>query len=88
MVMQTPQDLFFYDLCAMYDAEQKLVQALPVLARECQIPQVSEAFLEHQQETIQHVRNLEQCFQLLGRQPLTLENHAVAGLKQDHDAFI
>lgn len=86
--IQSPQDLFLYDLCAIYDAEQKLTQVLPTLAQEAQHPQVREAFTQHLQETQQHVRNLEQCFQILGRQPMGLENHAVAGLKQDHDAFL
>ena len=85
--IESPQDLFNYNLCAMYDVEQKLVQVLPVLAKEAQNPQVREAFMQHEQETRQHVRNLEQCFQILGRKPMALENHAVAGLKQDHDAF-
>jgi ferritin-like metal-binding protein YciE len=86
--IQQPQELFLYNLCVMYDAEQRLTQVLPVLAQECQNQQVKEAFLLHEQETRQHVRNLEQCFQILGRQPSALENHAVVGLKQDHDAFL
>jgi ferritin-like metal-binding protein YciE len=86
--IQQPQELFLYNLCAMYDAEQKLTQVLPVLAQESQNQQVKEAFLQHEQETRQHVRNLEQCFQILGRQPSALENHTVVGLKQDHDAFL
>jgi ferritin-like metal-binding protein YciE len=88
MNVQTPQDLFFYDLCAMYNVEQKLVQMLPELAKESQERQVSQAFLEHQKETEHHVQNLEQCFQILGRSPVDLENHTITGLKEDHDAFI
>jgi ferritin-like metal-binding protein YciE len=72
----------------MYDAEQKLAQILPTLAQESQEQQVKDAFLQHQQETLQHVRNLEQCFQILGRPPIPVENHGVIGLKQDHDAFL
>ena len=56
--IQNTQDLFLYSLCGMYDAERKLVQVLPTLAQEVQDPQVREAFLQHQQETQQHVRNL------------------------------
>ncbi len=88
MAIQNAQDLFFYDLCAMYDIEQKLTQVLPILAQESQQPQVKAAFNDHLQETQQHVRNLEQCFHILGRQPQPLEDHAVSGLKQDHDAFV
>jgi len=88
MTIQSAQDLFFYDLCGMYDAELKLAQVLPTLAQESQDAQTRDAFLEHQQETVHHAQNLEQCFQILGRSPVKLENHAVAGLKEDHDTFV
>jgi|GEM_PF-1107477 len=88
MAIQSPQDFFFYDLCAMYDVEQKLVQMLPQLAQECQNDQAREAFMLHEQETRQHVRNLEQCFQILGSQPRTVENYTVDGLRRNHDAFL
>jgi ferritin-like metal-binding protein YciE len=88
LAIQSPRDLFYYDLCAMYDAEQKLVQVLPQLAQECLDNQARDAFTQHEQETRQHVRNLEQCFQILGSQPMTLENHTISGLKQDHDTFV
>jgi ferritin-like metal-binding protein YciE len=88
MAIQQPQDLFLLQLAEMYDIEQKLVQVLPELAQETQDPQVRQAFLDHEQETRQHVLNIQQCFQILGRQPTTIENHAVKGLKQDHDTFV
>jgi ferritin-like metal-binding protein YciE len=88
MAIQSPRDLFFYDLCAMYDVERKLVEVLPQLAQECNDAQARDAFMQHEQETRQQVRNLEQCFQILGAQPRALENHTVAGLKRDHDAFL
>lgn len=88
MAIQSPQDFFFYDLCAMYDVEQKLAQMLPQLAQECQNAQASEAFMLHEQETRQHVRNLEQCFQILSSEPRTVENYIIDGLKRNHDAFL
>jgi ferritin-like metal-binding protein YciE len=86
--IQSPQDLFLYNLCAMYDVEEKLTLVLPALAQEVHHPEVRTAFLRHLQETQQHMRNLEQCFQILGHQPMALKNHAVAGLKKDHDDFL
>jgi ferritin-like metal-binding protein YciE len=88
MAIQNPRDLFLYDLRAMYDLEQKMVQVLPVLAQECMDNAAREAFVTHEAETRQHVLNLEQCFQALGSQPATLENNAAAGLKTDHDNFL
>ena len=88
MAIQNPRDLFLYDLRAMYDLEQKMAQMLPVLAQECMDNAAREAFVTHEAETRQHILNLEQCFQMLGSQPATLENNAAAGLKKDHDAFL
>ena len=88
MAIQNPRDLFLYDLRAMYDLEQKMAQMLPVLAQECMDNAAREAFVLHEAETRQHILNLEQCFQILGSQPATLENNAAAGLKQDHDDFL
>lgn len=88
MALQNPRDLFLYDLRAMYDVEQKLAQILPVLAQESLDNAAREAFLTHEQETRQHIRNLEQCFQMMGSQPATLESNAVAGFTKDHDAFL
>jgi ferritin-like metal-binding protein YciE len=45
MTIQSAQDLFFYDLCGMYDAELKLAQVLPTLAQESQDAQTRDAFL-------------------------------------------
>jgi ferritin-like metal-binding protein YciE len=86
--IQRPKDLFYYDLCAMYDIEQKMVRMLPVLAQECIDNQARQAFILHEQDTQQHIRNLEQCFQILGSQPMGIENHAAAGLRRDHDDFL
>src|SRR6266480_1659645 len=86
--IQSPRDLFLYDLCAMYDIEQKMVRMLPVLAQECLDNQARQTFMLHEQETQQHIRNLEQCFHMLGSQPMGIENHTAAGLQQDHDSFL
>lgn len=86
--LQNPQELFFHDLCSMYDVEQKLVIMLSELAQESSSNEVMEAFREHQRETEQHVRNLEQCFQILNRAPLKLEKHTITGMQRDHEAFV
>lgn len=86
--IQSPRDLFLYDLCAMYDIEQKMVRMLPVLAQECLDTQGRQAFIMHEQETRQHIRNLERCFQILGSQPSSIENYTAAGLQRDHDIFL
>src|SRR5438477_12806974 len=77
-----------YDLCAMYDIDPKMVRILPVLAQECLDHQARQTFMLHEQEPQRHIRNLEQCVQMLGSQPMGIENHTAAGLQQDHDSFL
>ncbi len=72
----------------MYDAEQKLVEMLPLLAQECLNAEARDAFMLHEQETRQQIRNLEWRFQSFGSQPSMMENHTIAGLKRDHDTFL
>jgi ferritin-like metal-binding protein YciE len=88
MAIQSPAELFMEEMGSMYTAEQMILQILPQLAKESNNPQVTNAFQMHEQETRQHVQNLEQCFQILGQRPPQNDCYAVAGLKQDHDAFV
>jgi len=86
--MQNSKDLFMHEMSDMYDAEQRIFQMLPLLAQECSNTQVKSALQLHEQETRQHVLNLEQCFQFLDAQPDRSACYVVAGLKQEHDAFL
>ena len=88
MQMQTPQDLFLYELGDIYDAEQRIVQLLPAMAKECTDQQTQSAFQQHEQETRQQIQNLEQCFQALGILPPQVTCAAIQGLKQEHDSFL
>ena len=88
MTMKSPKDLFVHEMSDMYDAEQRILQMLPMMAQECNNSQVKNALTQHEQETRQQILNLEQCFQLLGMQPDRSACYAIAGLKQEHDAFL
>jgi ferritin-like metal-binding protein YciE len=89
MTMQSPRDLFLHEMADMYDAEQHILQMLPMLARECNNQQVQNALQQHERETRQQVTNLEQCFQLMNVQPAPdVTCQAVTGLKQEHDSFL
>jgi ferritin-like metal-binding protein YciE len=88
MAVQSPTELFLEEMGSMYTAEQMILQMLPQLAKESNNSQATNAFQMHEQETRQHIQNLEQCFQILGQRPPQKDCYAVAGLKQDHDAFV
>lgn len=88
MAMQNIKDLFIHELGDIYDAEQRILQMLPQMANEASEGQVKSAFQYHEQQTRQQVKNLEQCFQMLGTQPKRTSCQAIAGLKQEHDTFM
>lgn len=88
MPMQSPRDLFLYELSALHSSEQMIAQMLPMLAQEASDPQVQQGLEHHLEETQQQISNLEQVFQQLGAQPMQVQSMAVDGLRQDHDTFL
>jgi ferritin-like metal-binding protein YciE len=80
--------IFIHEMSDMYDAEQRILQMLPAMAQECISPDLKNALQQHEQETRQQVLNLQQCFQALGTQPDRAACYAIAGMKQEHDAFL
>src|SRR5688572_18612481 len=88
MDVQTIRDLFLHDLGDIYDAEQKIVQMLPNLAKEVIENQNREAFLEHERETRQQIANLERCFQILNARIPQTTCYAAEGLRKEHDNFL
>lgn len=88
MAMQTANDLFLHELGDMYDAEQRIEQTLPTLEQEAANDQVRQAFSMHLQQTREHIRNLDQVFQILGTKAPKVTCMAIQGLKQEHDTFV
>jgi len=88
MAIQNAKDLFVHELGDLYDAEQRILEMLPQLANESSDGQAKSAFQHHEQQTRQQVKNLEQCFKMLGTQPKHTSCQAIAGLKQEHDNFV
>ena len=59
-------DLFLNQLQDLYDAEERITQALPKMIDAARSPQLKQAFQSHLQETQQHISRLEQVFSSLG----------------------
>ena len=51
----------------LYDAEQRLTKALPLMAEAANNTALQAAFQQHDRETRHQVRRLEQAFQALGK---------------------
>lgn len=87
MPLQTPRDLFLHEMSDTMSAEHIIVRMLPDLAQEAQNSEASKAFNEHEHETRQQIKNLEQAFKQLGEEPEATTCHAAEGLKKEHEAL-
>jgi ferritin-like metal-binding protein YciE len=87
MPMTTPRDLFIHELSDAMSAEQQILKMLPELQKESQIPEVQQAYRQHEQETLHHVQNLETVFQQLGENPEATTCFAVKGIAEEHKAL-
>jgi ferritin-like metal-binding protein YciE len=63
---QTLETLFQQELQDIYDAEKRLVRALPKMAKACTTPELREAIQEHLDVTKNQVTRLEDVFQQCG----------------------
>ena len=66
--MKTLKDLFLDGIADMYDAERRIVKALPKLVKAATSEKLKAALLAHLKETEGHVTKLEQVFQSLDQQ--------------------
>jgi ferritin-like metal-binding protein YciE len=83
--MKTLKDLFLDELKDMYDAEHRIIKALPKLAKAAQCDQLKEAFLSHLEETKGQVTKLEKVFQTFGEKPKGKKCKATVGLLEEGD---
>jgi ferritin-like metal-binding protein YciE len=78
-------DLFIDELQDMYDAENRIVKALPKLAKAATNSDLKEAFEDHLEETKGHVKKLEQVFKSIGEKAKAKECKATVGLLKEGD---
>jgi ferritin-like metal-binding protein YciE len=71
-------DLLLLEINDLYDAEQRLVEALPQMAEAATAPALKQAFLQHLQETKRQVSRLEQIYVDLGK---SASRHTCAAMK-------
>ncbi len=66
MNTKTLKDLFLAELADMYDAEKRIVKALPRMAEAATCTDLKKAMGQHLQETQGHVTKVEEVFQCFG----------------------
>jgi ferritin-like metal-binding protein YciE len=88
MGLNGPNELFIYELSAMYDAEKKIAELLGQATEQLTDESLAGTFRDHLEETRGQVANLEQCFELLAESPLEISCSAIDGMQQECRAVV
>ncbi len=83
--MKTLNNLFMNELADMYDAERRIIKALPKMAKAATCPDLKKAFQSHLKETQGQVKKLEQVFISLGMKARGKTCEATVGLLEEGD---
>lgn len=83
--MKMLNELFLNELADMYDAEQRLVKALPKMAKAATCKELQAAILSHLEETKGHVSKLEQVFEAFDKPAKGQKCEATIGLLEEGD---
>jgi ferritin-like metal-binding protein YciE len=83
--MKTLKDPFLDEVADMYDAEQRIVKALPKMAKAATCEKLKKAILAHLKETEGHVTKLEQVFKSLNEKAKRKTCKATVGLLKEGD---
>jgi ferritin-like metal-binding protein YciE len=78
--LETLNDLFVHQIKDLYDAEQRLTEAIPKMAGKAQSADLKAAFEHHLTETKGHVARLEKVFDLIETKAATETCDAMKGL--------
>ena len=86
--MKDLNELFLEELADIYDAEKQLIKALPKMAEQANSPELQSAFEDHLEQTQEHVRRLEEVFELFEQKPKGKKCEAMAGLVEEAQALM
>jgi ferritin-like metal-binding protein YciE len=73
-------DLFVHTLRDIYYAEKQITKALPDMIEKASDPQLKQGFRSHLRETENHVRRLDQVFQMIGQKASGVDCPAIDGI--------
>jgi ferritin-like metal-binding protein YciE len=88
MTIETMDDLFLEMIEDLYDAEKRLVKALPKMAEAATSEALRQAFESHLEQTRGHVKRLEDIFRQLGKDPKGQTCEAMKGLIKEGEDVI
>ena len=81
-------DLLMLEINDLYDAEKRIVEALPEMVQAASSPALRLAFEQHLQETQRHVSRLEQVFVELGKPASRQTCDAMKGLIKEGSEIV
>lgn len=81
--IESMDDLFVHQLKDIYYAEKRIVGALPEMIQKASTPQLKQAFESHLAETRNHVKRVEQVFQMHGATPESVDCPAIDGILEE-----
>lgn len=82
------EELFVNQIEDLYDAEKRLLEALPKMADASHDPKLKSAFQEHLKETQGQVNRLEQVFEKIGKTPKRETCEAMKGLIKEGQEMV
>jgi ferritin-like metal-binding protein YciE len=85
---KTLEDLFVNQLEDLYDAEKRIVDALPRMAEAASSPHLANAFREHLRETETQVKRLDEVFRSIGREPNRETCNGMKGIIDEGDKIV
>lgn len=88
MKLESLDDLLVHELQDVYNAENQLLKALPLMAEAASHPELRTAFETHLEETKQQIARLEQVFEHLGESPKGVTCKGMKGLIEEGSELI
>ena len=83
--MRTLKNLFLDELADRYDAEKRLVIAMPKIIKVATCTNLQKLLQSHLKETVSHVKTLEKVFKSFGEKPRLNKCEATIGLLKEGD---
>jgi ferritin-like metal-binding protein YciE len=80
MAVKTTQEKFLLDVSDIYDAENRFLEGMQVMARKSSDKGLQTMIQDHIRETESQIKNLEQVYSALGEKPERHNCDAAAGL--------
>ncbi|MGB7497873.1 MAG: ferritin-like domain-containing protein [Candidatus Acidiferrum sp.] len=88
MKENTLRDLFLDELRDLYDAENRIVKALPKLAKAANSEELRSGFEEHLEQTKEHVERLKQVFGELDEKASAKKCPGIIGILQEGEEMM